>query len=67
MEKIIQKRIKELEARISNDRVIQTKKGNWVCKFCKEHPEDCFCNDDAKLELKGIKFVLKNQNKKNKK
>lgn len=55
----INQRIKELEERISNDRIIKKKDGSYICKFCREHPDDCFCNDYSKLELKGLKFYQK--------
>jgi len=59
MNKSIEKRIRELKNRISEDRVIKSRSGNYICKFCKNHPTDCFCNDNSRLELKGINFVLK--------
>ncbi len=56
----IQKRINELKVRISNKRLKRNKKDDYMqCQICKEHVDDCFCPDNAKLELKGIKFVLK--------
>ncbi len=59
--KKIQKRIKELEQRISKGRLIRNQRYGYIqCKICREHVDDCFCPDNAKLELKGIKFVLKN-------
>jgi len=59
MNKSIEKRIRGLKSRISEYRIIKSKRGNYICKFCKNHPEDCFCNDNSRLELKGINFVLK--------
>lgn len=56
----IKNKIKMLEERMSDNRVIQEKSGDWICKFCKENPDDCFCKENSELELKGINFVLKN-------
>lgn len=47
-------REQELKEKISENRIIRKRSGHYICKFCKKHPDDCFCNDNAKLELKGI-------------
>ena len=47
------KYLKSLNEKISTDRIIVFKDGKYRCKFCKEHPDDCFCNDDSKLKLEG--------------
>ncbi len=44
---------KSLKEKIFEDRVIRKKNGDYICKFCKNHQDDCFCNDDAKLRLEG--------------
>ncbi len=63
----IQKRINELKARISDERLKKNKRDNYMqCQFCKEHVDDCFCPDNAKLELKGMKFVLSSDKEKSK-
>lgn len=59
---LLKKRIKQLQERISNDRIIRKRNGEYICKFCRNHPDDCFCNDYAKLELKGINFAIKQLN-----
>ena len=61
--------LKSLNKKISKDRIIKNKDDEYYCKFCKSHPDDCFCNDDAKIELKGYnkgfidgkKFALQKQ------
>ncbi len=62
--KIVQEKINELKEKISEKRFIPAKKRDWVikmCKFCKEHHEDCFCDYNSELELKGMAFVIKNE------
>ena len=59
------KYLKSLEEKISKDRIIMKKDGRYVCKFCKDHPDDCYCDADSELRLEGYNKGFKDGSKNN--
>ena len=55
--------LKSLKEKISENRIIKKRNGDYICKFCKNHPDDCFCNDDSKLRIEGYSKGFKDGKK----